>query len=244
MNEDYLNKITQKDFVTYYRRPVMGWLAKTIFSSVGKKLIMGLTGLFLVTFLLVHLAGNFALLRSDGGAAFDAYSHFMSTNPLIRILEIGLVLGFLLHIIDGVMVWYGNKMARPQGYAVNHTQENSSFFSRTMIWSGALIFVFLVIHLMNFLVSHRLMGDGSESMYVAVKQVFEMEGYAAFYILSMVLLAFHLNHGFQSAFQTLGLNHKKYTPLIKAVGLIYSVLVPLGYAFLPAFFLVKKYLNL
>jgi len=79
---------------------------------------------------------------------------------------------------------------------------------------------------------------------MAVKQVFEMEGYAAFYILSMVLLAFHLNHGFQSAFQTLGLNHKKYTPLIKAVGLIYSVLVPLGYAFLPAFFLVKKYLNL
>ncbi len=213
----------------------MGWVAKTIFSSVGKKLIMALTGLFLCTFLLVHLSGNLALFKNDGGEAFNHYSEFMSHNPLIRAMEIVMVLGFGLHMFNGVWLWFTNRMARPVRYKKNPGSETSSVFSRTMIFSAFLILAFLIIHLESFFVKQRMMNTHS-SMYDAVVSAFANPYYSGFYLLALILLGFHLNHGFQSAFQTLGLNHKKYTPLIKALGFLFSILIPLGFATMPIYF--------
>lgn len=213
----------------------MGWLANTIFSSVGKKLIMALTGLFLCTFLLVHLSGNLALYKHDGGEAFNHYSEFMSTNPLIRVMEVVMVLGFALHMFNGVWLWFTNRMARPVRYKKTAGSETSSVFSRTMIFSAFLILAFLIIHLESFFVKQRMLNT-HKSMYDAVISAFANPYYSGFYILALILLGFHLNHGFQSAFQTLGLNHKKYTPLIKALGFLFSILVPLGFATMPIYF--------
>lgn len=217
----------------------MGWFVRTFYSTIGKKLIMSLTGLFLCSFLLVHLTGNFQLFKNDGGEAFNHYSEFMSTNILIRILEIGLVVGFLLHIIDAIRLYILNKQARPIGYAKNQASANSTLTSRTMIYSGSLVLVFLVIHLRSFAIEHRVIGTDL-TMYQSVVESFQQPVYAWFYVFAMVLLGLHLNHGFQSAFQTLGLNHKKYTPLIKTLGLLFSILVPLGYAIMPLYFLFTK----
>ena len=213
----------------------MGWLTNTIFSSVGKKIIMAVTGLFLCTFLLVHLSGNLALFKHDGGEAFNHYSEFMSTNPLIRVSEIILVLGFLLHMIDGVTLWFTNKKARPIGYKKLPGSATSSVFSRTMIFSASIILVFLIIHLETFFVVHRIIGT-DKTMYQSVVEAFANPVYSGFYVFALILLSFHLNHGFSSAFQTLGLNHKKYSPLIKAVGFLFSILVPLGFATMPIYF--------
>jgi len=213
----------------------MGWIANTIFSSVGKKLIMALTGLFLCTFLLVHLSGNLALFKHDGGEAFNHYSEFMSHNPLIRVMEIVMVLGFSLHMFNGVWLWFTNRFARPVRYKKLPGSETSSVFSRTMIFSAFLILAFLIIHLESFFVKQRMLATDS-SMYDAVIHAFANPYYSGFYILALILLGFHLNHGFSSAFQTLGLNHKKYTPLIKALGLLFSILVPLGFATMPLYF--------
>ncbi|MCE1188385.1 MAG: succinate dehydrogenase cytochrome b subunit [Ignavibacteria bacterium] len=217
----------------------MGWFIRTFYSSIGKKLIMALTGLFLCSFLSVHLMGNFQLFKNDGGAAFNHYSEFMSTNPLIRILEIGMVIGFALHIFDGIRLWLLNRSARPVGYAKNDAAANSTFFSRTMIYSGGIVFVFLAVHLKSFFVEHRVLGS-ELTMYQSVVQAFHDPVYSLFYVAALVLLGFHLNHGFQSAFQTLGMNHKKYTPLIKFLGLMFSILIPLGYATMPLYFLLTK----
>ena len=217
----------------------MGWFFRTFYSTIGKKLIMSLTGLFLCSFLLVHLTGNFQLFKDDGGEAFNHYSEFMSTNILIRILEIGLFLGFALHITEALWLYFLNKKARPVTYAKNQASENSTLTSRTMIWSGSIVLVFLVVHLKSFFIDHRIIGS-ELTMYQGVVQTFQEPLYSWFYVLAMVLLGFHLNHGFQSAFQTLGLNHKKYTPLIKTVGLLFSVLIPLGYATMPLYFLFTK----
>lgn len=220
----------------------MGWLSKTFTSSVGKKLIMAVTGLFLISFLIVHLSGNFLLLRNDNGAAFFQYSEFMKTNPVILVMEVVLFLGFIIHAFSGFRLALENKKARPVGYAVNRPSENSSVFSRSMVWTGSIVFIFLVIHLKSFFVDHKVaswMGvTHEETLFQAVVSAFQNPVYTWFYVAAMVLLGFHLNHGFQSAFQTLGLNHKKYTPLIKKLGLIFSIVVPLLFAYVPLYFLL------
>ncbi|TVR79078.1 MAG: succinate dehydrogenase [Chitinophagaceae bacterium] len=217
--------------------------AKNLFSySIGKKLIMSITGLFLISFLIVHLSGNLLLLKQDGGVAFNAYSDFMSTNPLIRVTEIILVLGFLFHIVDGLWLAKLNKDARPVNYNVKPGNKTSSWFSRNMAVTGSIILIFLVVHLRGFLVEHRILGN-PKTMYEIVQEAFEIPWYSGFYVLSMILLAFHLNHGFQSAFQSLGLNHKKYNGLISKTGTFISIIIPLGFAIIPIYFLVKSYLN-
>lgn len=217
----------------------MNWFTRMITSSLGKKLIMGLTGLFLCSFLVVHLSGNLALFNDDGGAAFNAYSQFMSTNVIIKILEVGLILGFILHIYSSIVIYFENKKARPEDYSTVDAGANSTFFSRTMIYSGLLVLVFLVIHLNTFLVPHRFTGTDL-TFYQTVVYAFEDPVYSGFYVFAMILLAFHLNHGFQSAFQTLGLNHKKYTPVIQVIGLLFSIIIPAGFATMPIYFLLRS----
>ena len=207
-------------------------------SSVGKKLVMALTGLFLILFLVEHLVGNLLLLINDNGKIFEEYSEFMasSLNIPIRIVEIGLFICLVYHAINGVRLWWGNKVARSVSYKVNNPSENSTFFSRIMIHGGTIIFIFLVIHLRTFFFPYRL-GNPSNTMYEGVVEAFSNTYYSLFYLLAMIFLAFHLVHGFQSSFQTLGIRHNKYTVFIKKFGIVFSVLLCTGFALIPLYFL-------
>ena len=216
----------------------MGWFVKFIDSSVGKKIIMALTGLFLYLYLIVHLVANLFLLKSDGGVAFNAYAEFMSSsnNIPVRIIEIGLFLIFAYHILDGIRLWFQNYNARSVKYKVVRASENSTFFSRFMIYSGGVVFIFLALHLADFFIPHRF-GSPPETMYQSVLMKFNYPVYCWFYIICMILLAFHLVHGFQSAFQSLGVRHSKYTSFIKAFGVSFSILLCIGFAIIPLYFL-------
>lgn len=226
---------------------------------------MGLTGLFLISFLVVHLAGNLLLFKD--AAAFNAYSEFMGHNPLIRTMEIFLFAGFLFHVVDGLMLAMQNRNARPVRYAVNAGNKNSSLFSRIMPHTGVIMLVFLILHLVSFFVHARfgvdvgyegvdpsaysgasflasqgdiaLPAEMTWSPYHKAVALFSIPWYSAFYILSMVVIAFHLLHGFQSAFQTVGFRHKKYFPIIKALGVGYAILIPAAFAAIPVYFLIK-----
>ena len=226
----------------------MSWFTKTFSSSIGRKIVMSITGLFLCSFLVVHLIGNLQLFKDDGGNAFNIYSHFMGTNPIIRVMEFVLLAGFVFHIWDAVALTRKNKAARPVAYAVNHSEQNSSWSSRNMGLLGTVILVFLIIHLYNFFIPTKtgalgpvtIEGVEYDNLYVKVVDAFHNPIYVALYVISMVALAYHLMHGFKSAFQTLGLNHKKYTPAIKTVGYVFSILVCLGFAAMPLYFFLLK----
>lgn len=216
----------------------MGWFVKTIDSSLGKKLVMSLTGFFLVLFLIEHLIGNLLLLLNDKGKAFMEYSEFMASprNILIRIVEILLFIFLVYHIINGTRLWWSNRNARPVKYKLKRSSENSTFFSRFMIQSGSIIFIFLVIHLNTFFIPYRF-GNPGNTMYEGAVEAFSNAWYSWFYVLAMILLSFHLIHGVQSAFQTLGIRHNKYTIFIKQCGIVFSILLCLGFAIIPLFFL-------
>jgi succinate dehydrogenase / fumarate reductase cytochrome b subunit len=240
----------------------MSTLTQSFSYSIGKKLLMGLTGLFLVLFLVVHLVGNLLLLV--GPEAFNDYAEFMGTNLLIRISEIGLFAIFIVHIVDGLMISAKNAKARPVKYAVKAGGANSTWFSRNMKWTGLFFLVFLIIHLCSFFLTSRFGVDigvgiseeynylqpGMEtlsaepiSLWHKTAAQFTVEWYVAINVAAMVFLIFHLNHGFQSAFQTLGWNHKKYTPIIKLVGTGFSILVPIAFAAIPVYFVVMKHMG-
>ncbi|MFK7937365.1 MAG: succinate dehydrogenase cytochrome b subunit [Saprospiraceae bacterium] len=231
----------------------MNWLMRFLTSSIGQKTVMSLSGLFLISFLLVHLVGNLQLLMDDGGEQFNIYAKFMTTNPVIKTTSYLLYAGILLHAFQGFALWWQNKQARgDKGYAVKVTRavKTNSFTSRYMAAFGTIIFVFLLIHMYQFwlqmklgnlpMVSYEGYDEPMKDLYAPVAEVFSNPLFVVFYVASMIVIALHLWHGFQSAFQTLGLNHKKYTPIIKGVGAAYSILVPLGFAILPIYFLLFK----
>ncbi len=205
-------------------------------SSVGKKILMGVSGLFLCSFLLVHLSGNFLLFKNDGGKAFDEYAHFMSTNGITRIMEIVLVVGFVFHIVTGTKLWLKNRQARKTKYQSYQLKENTQLASRFSMLSGSIVFFFLVVHLKSFWFDGRIMG--TPSMYQLVAQSFSNVFYSGFYLVALVLLAYHLKHGFQAAFQSLGLRQKKYIGLLDTIALIFWLLIPLGFATMPIYFLL------
>jgi len=202
---------------------------------------MAITGLFLCSFLLVHLIGNVALYTDP--VKFNEYTRFMSSNPLIRVMEIILVVGFLAHIIDAVLLTKANKAAQPVKYAMD--KKNSSWYSRNMGLTGSIILAFLVLHLQSFWYQYKFgevvyvldsNGESIKDMYTIVITAFQQSWYAGIYVIAMVLLGSHLNHGFQSAFQSVGLRHKKYTPTIKKLGTAFSVLITLGFISFPIYF--------
>jgi succinate dehydrogenase / fumarate reductase, cytochrome b subunit len=206
-------------------------------TSVGQKLLTAFTGLFLCSFLIVHLVGNIQLFKSDNGAAFNAYSRFMSTNPAIRAMELGLLAGFLGHILLGLITWWHNRTSRPVKYELVRASENSDLTSRIMFISGSIVFVFLVIHLINFFVPTRF--GGEEDMYQAVKTAFSNPIYVVLYLIALCLLGFHLRHGFESAFQTLGLR-PRWQQLLEVIAIIFWLLVPVGFATMPIYFMWLK----
>jgi succinate dehydrogenase / fumarate reductase cytochrome b subunit len=227
----------------------MSWFTHTIFStSVGRKVIMALTGLFLCTFLIVHLAGNFQLLHHDEGRAFNLYTVFMTSNPLIKAISYVNFAFILAHVIWGAYITYKNKAARSVGYAVSHPGKSSSFSSRWMGVLGTMILIFLIIHLKDFkmaylgitkdlpMITYTLENDEKvtvKDMFSQVMLEFHEPLVVGIYVISMIALGFHLYHGFQSAFQTLGLRHPKYTPAIKTVGILFWGLIPFGFAIIP-----------
>jgi succinate dehydrogenase / fumarate reductase cytochrome b subunit len=208
---------------------------KMFYTTVGRKLVMALTGLFLFTFLLEHLYGNLLLYKIDEGRAFNEYSETLTGNIIIRTVEYALFAGFIIHIVDALFLTYSNRKARPVGYAINHRAQNSSWFSRNMGLTGTIILVFLIIHLRTFFFPHRF-GAPETSMAYDVAAAFQSNWYSALYLVSMVLLGAHLNHGLQSALQTLGINNLKYKKSIKATGSILSLIIMTGFASFPVIF--------
>ncbi len=217
----------------------MSWVTKTLSSSLGRKLIMAVTGLSLVLFLLVHCGINACIFLNDGGHTFNEAAEFMAHNWLIRAAEVGLMLGFIIHIIDGLLLWKSNAAKRPVQYAVVKGEANSTWYSRSMGILGSLLLIFLIIHLRHFWVVSRFTDEitsGQETLFGEMKEVFENVWFVVLYVIGCISLAYHLLHGFQSAFQTMGWNHPKYTPFIKTVGAIFSIIVPLVFAAMPIAF--------
>ncbi len=224
-------------------------MSKFFSSSIGKKLIMSLAGLFLLAFLVVHLGINLLLVFAKTSEPFNIAAHFMATNPVIKVFEVVLFGGFFIHMIYGLVLVVQNKVSRGNvGYKITNNSQ-TSFFSKYMFHTAVIIIVFLVLHIADFYVGSKFLGKAPEIMIHEkpshdlawlVEQRFQMIGFVIFYLVCMVILAFHLHHGFQSAFQTLGINHKTYTPTIKAIGVIYSIIIPLGFMIIPIYFYFIK----
>jgi succinate dehydrogenase / fumarate reductase, cytochrome b subunit len=211
-----------------------------MYSSITKKVIMSLMGLFLITFLLVHLGLNLTLITSDSKDTFNMAAHFMGTNPVVKIMEFVLFGGFIIHIFWGVLLFVQNWLARPQSYAVsNNSQE--SIFSKYMIHTGAVIAAFLVLHLMDFWVKSRFTGGvPNDDMGQLVLDKFRDPIYSGIYIAFLLFLGFHLDHAFQSALQSLGINHSKYTPFFKKFSRFLAVVITIGYISIPVVILFFK----
>lgn len=230
----------------------MKWLMTFFGSSIGKKLLMSLTGLFLILFLLVHLIGNLQLLKSDEGMSFNVYAKLMTTNPLIKFISYGNYFFILLHAFIGVSLALYNRNSKGQKYAVsNHNK--TSWASKNMALLGTLILAFIFIHMGDFwlkmkmdqlpMVTYPGVEGEIKNLYYSVSQTFSQPIWIVVYVIGMMILSFHLFHGFQSAFQTLGINHPKYTPAIKALGVAYAVLIPLGFAIIPIWFYLSRIPN-
>jgi succinate dehydrogenase / fumarate reductase, cytochrome b subunit len=191
--------------------------------------MMALAGLFLLTFLPVHLIINLMLLKSEP-APFNTAAHFMATFPLVKIMEVVLFAAILIHMTWGIILQIQNWMARPVGY-VSGKKSETSFFSRFMIWTGAIIFTFLIIHWFNFyFIKIGLVKGNPEDFYGVAHSLFKIPAYDIIYLTCFALLGFHLFHAFYSAFQTLGLNHRLWNPIVRPIALIYAVIIPAGFA--------------
>ena len=200
-------------------------------SPIGKKMGMALTGLILYGFLVGHLAGNLLLLKDDGGRSFNAYSDFLINHPLLIPAEIFLVVVFALHLFLAISVTRDNRRARPVGYQTTQSAGGRSFASHTMIYSGVVILVFLVLHLKTF-----KYGDKPSGLYDLVLATFQQTGYLIWYAVAMLVLGFHLWHAFHSAFQTLSIRSDK----VKSLGLVLCLFLALGFGFLPVYVGVLK----
>lgn len=261
----------------------MSNFSKAFSSSLGKKLIMSLTGLFLCTFLIVHLIGNLQLFKDDQGMAFNSYSYFMTHFLPIKIISYVLYASIIIHAVYALILTRSNSKARPVGYAAYNGKANSPWTSRNMGILGTIILVFLVVHMSNFWAQYHWGGlpytkyeaelqnpdavtvtqlpisavplvhsdyvdaqNGTKvliakDLYQVVHASFKQWWYVALYVLSMAALSFHLIHGFRSAFQTLGWDHKRYVPLIRVLSLwVFGVIIPAIFAAMPLFFFFFK----
>ncbi|NGF57601.1 succinate dehydrogenase cytochrome b subunit [Parapusillimonas sp. SGNA-6] len=250
-------------------------------SSLGKKLIMSLTGLFLCTFLVVHLIGNLQLFKDDAGYAFNNYAYFMTHFTPIKVVSYLLYASIVVHAIYALVLTRQNKAARPVGYYQSSGNANSKWNSRNMGILGTVILVFLATHMQNFWWQYKFgttpyveyqtelesgnrqinasdeippnydgykifVNNGVEviqtkDLYKQVEYTFKNPLIVLLYVIAMAALAFHLIHGFQSAFQTLGFNHRRYIGLIKGIGIwIFGVIIPIAFAAMPLYFYFKS----
>ncbi len=220
-------------------------------SSIGKKLVMALTGLFLCIFLVGHLAGNLQLIIGDQQAAqeqFNAYAKFMTSNPLVKILSYLTYASILFHAFRGLMLVRQNKLARPITYNASPKSKTSHWTSRSMGVLGTLILVFIIIHMNDFWKemhfemqpTYKLSsGEMVKDLYSEVIEAFESPMYVLFYVLAMAAVGFHLWHGVKSAFQTLGLGQKKYVATIEKVSYGFALVIPFLFAIIPVIIYLK-----
>lgn len=216
----------------------MSWFGNFLTSSLGRKFVMGITGIFLIIFLIVHCGVNALIFLNDGGEAFNKAAHFMATNVVIRTMEFVLFAGILLHIVQAYLIALKNKKARPLNYSVNSPANNSKWYSRSMTLLGTLILLFLIIHIKHFWWVSRITGleetaTGEGDLFAEMKAVFTEGWVIVVYLLGVISLCWHLIHGFQSAFQTLGLTHRKYSTLISQLGVAYSLIISFLFAMMP-----------
>jgi succinate dehydrogenase / fumarate reductase, cytochrome b subunit len=210
-------------------------------SSIGKKFIMSVTGIFLISFLVIHVGVNACIWANDGGQMFNLASHFMGTTVVIRILEVGLFAGLLLHIIQGLILEIQNRSRRSKGYAISLGNRGSKWYSRSMGLLGTLLLFFLIMHLSHFWVPSRftdlptieINGREVANQYAEIIRVFQSPLVDLLYVLGCLSLMYHLLHGFQSAFRTLGVPNGKYISLIKVAGFGFAVIVSLAFAMMP-----------
>ncbi|KPK27367.1 MAG: hypothetical protein AMJ61_05980 [Desulfobacterales bacterium SG8_35_2] len=212
----------------------MGWIGSLYRSSVGKKSIMAASGLLLSLFLLTHLIGNSVSFL--GREAFNAYAAKLhSVGNLIYIFETGLLTLFLIHIITGVILYLENLQARPSRYSVNSSEGGRSWGSRTMPYTGAIIFVFIIVHLLNFHFT-----DKSVPVADLVRELLSRPPLAFFYIVSLLAVALHLSHGAWSLFQSMGFNHDKYNRLLLKGALVFSILMGAVFILIPVLALFSR----
>jgi len=253
---------------------------QTFNSSLGKKLIMALTGLFLCTFIIVHLGGNLLLFNNDNGYSFNAYANFLTHFPPIEVIAYLLYLSIFVHAIYATVLTIQNRKARPITYAASNNSP-ASWSSKNMGLLGSILFLFIVIHMGDFWFKYKytdtvsfkeyrtnlLTGETSsaaytpetkgfeksisdegnmevmrvKNLYATVAESFTHLWYVALYVIAMGALSFHLLHGFQSAFRTMGWIHRKYTPIIGFIGTwFFAVIIPLGFAAMPIFYYIKS----
>ncbi len=229
-------------------------LGKKLNSSIGKKIVVALTGLFLTLFLVVHLMGNLQLLKNDGGEAFNHYSEFMGHNPVIQIISKFNFAFILFHAFYGIFLAFKNKAARPVRYAMNRPNANSAWASRNMALLGSIIFIFIAIHLVNFFYIFHFgeipfveYHDGMTGEMSRIKDYasvvdlgFSQLWIIVFYVVAQFALAFHLSHGIKSAFQTLGLNNRDMSPVLQKIAIGFAILVCGLFAIIP----VLMYFNI
>ena len=201
---------------------------------------MALSGLFLIIFLITHLVIN-SLTLSSSKDLFNEAAHFMATNPIIYAMQYVLALGFIIHIGMGIKLTIQNKRARSQEYVYNKMSKNTDLSSRSMIVSGGLVIVFLALHLRDYFYQMKFVGlpEGTTD-YDLVVNLFTNPYYTAVYVIAFIVLGIHLNHGFKSAFQSMGANHKKYNPLIKIVSTAYSIVIALGFSTIAVFHFINQ----
>lgn len=219
----------------------MGIMSFLFSSSLGRKLMMAVTGASLIGFLLVHCGINATVLFNDGGETFNEAAKFMATNWLIRTAEILLFVGLLWHIVQGIWLTFDNQKRRKAKYNASPGNSNSKWYSRSMGILGSILLIFLVVHLKHFWIVSRFglphhlpeLTGGGEDLFSEMVAVFANPVPVVIYVLGCIGLSYHLLHGFGSAFQTLGINHKSYTPIIAAVGQVFSIVVPLVFALIP-----------
>jgi succinate dehydrogenase / fumarate reductase cytochrome b subunit len=210
-------------------------------SSIGKKILVAFTGFFLIAYLIVHAAINAFIFFNDNGETFNTVASFMLHNYVIRILEVGLFAGFVLHIVQGLIIWKQNNSARKIGYKKQNYLKEINWNSRVMGWLGTFILLFLVMHLYHFWINTKseLYFHGPEiNLYGQMKEIFTNPVWFVLYMIGLASLLFHLLHGFKSAFETFGINNRKWTPVIRGIGIFYSVAICLLFASMPLAFML------
>jgi succinate dehydrogenase / fumarate reductase cytochrome b subunit len=218
-------------------------------SAVGRKIVMALTGIFLVTFLIVHVGLNACIFAdltwldpTDNGKMFNNAAHFMGSTIITRLLEIVLFLGFIIHIIQGYVIEAKNRALRGEGYKIGLGNKGSSWMSRSMAILGTLIFLYLIMHVAQFWVPSRITHDtpkefydGKEvhNMFLLMYETFQQGWVVILYLIGVAALGFHLLHGFHSAFRSMGVHNKKYLSLLKGFGYGFTVIVCVLFALMP-----------
>ena len=231
----------------------MNW-SQLFTSSIGKKIVMGITGLFLISFLVVHMGVNACIFKdffdpADDGDMFNRAADFMGRTVVIRIMEIVLFLGFFIHIIQGFILEFQNRSKRKIGYDVSLGNQGSKWYSRAMGLLGTILLIFLLLHWWQFWIPSRFTHAGLDEVYLSnarmshdmfklMKITFTEWWVVILYVAACISLAWHLLHGFQSAFRTFGVHNSRYMKLINVFGVGFSIIVPLIFALMPISFIM------